>query len=845
MKPLKFLCSIFALLAVSCTGTDSLVSEGISRELALHRASTIEDLEYSLHFDLPSDLQAPVSGHVAISLNLKKRGDVILDFLPEEVNGLKVNGKASEAKFADGHIVISRSVLDKGKNLIELSFVPDDRALNRNPEYLYTLFVPARAHSVFPCFDQPDLKARFTLSLTLPQGWTAVSNAPAASASGSEICFAATEPLPTYLFSFVAGIWQSETSTVAGRRITAYHRENDKRRLSQLEDMFAEVGEALGFMEEYTGVPLPFSKYDFVIVPGFQFGGMEHPGAVLYNENTMFLSPSPTTEEREKRKQLIAHETAHMWFGDLVTMEWFDDVWTKEVFANYFAALMSEPMFPQINHDLSWLRNYIIPAMADDRTAGSVPIRQRLDNLDDAGLIYCNIIYDKAPVMMRSLVRQMGEEAFRDGIREYLREYAYSNATWDALVGILDRHSERDLVAFSNAWVYEKGLPEVVLSRQGDSLEIRQIDPLGRGVLWPQEISLDMAPTAADGSREGGRVTLMLGESPEPQRIPLQGSNLPLPSPDARFYGLVTSDPEILHAYLELLPSVSDPSARASLLNQLRENYVLLRGIDAQSFLAALENGLARELDPQLASLACSCLGLPLADLPADSRSAHEKTLLELSRSHSLPSCRLQLTRLLADVATDPGVTSAIYRIWQREDLAGFSEGDYMNLSYQLAIRMPDKAEEILRIQRARLDGSDPGRSFNADRLRQFDFVSRAASPRREVRDSLFASLLTPQGRQVEPWAGTALSLLCHSLRDESSVELIRPALDALPQVKATGDIFFPATWCRSLLASRRSPQAYDALQAWLSDNPDCPPLLLSKIRLASSSLERANEMNK
>ena len=210
-------------------------------------------------------------------------------------------------------------------------------------------------------------------------------------------------------------------------------------------------------------------------------------------------------------------------------------------------------------------------------------------------------------------------------------------------------------------------------------------------------------------------MTLMLGESPEPQRIPLQGSNLPLPSPDARFYGLVTSDPEILHAYLELLPSVSDPSARASLLNQLRENYVLLRGIDAQSFLAALENGLARELDPQLASLACSCLGLPLADLPADSRSAHEKTLLELSRSHSLPSCRLQLTRLLADVATDPGVTSAIYRIWQREDLAGFSEGDYMNLSYQLAIRMPDKAEEILRIQRARLDGSDPGRSFNAD----------------------------------------------------------------------------------------------------------------------------------
>ena len=132
-------------------------------------------------------------------------------------------------------------------------------------------------------------------------------------------------------------------------------------------------------------MPYPFAKYDFVVLPGFQFGGMEHAGATFYNDTRLFLSANPTPDEILRRIELIAHETAHMWFGDAVTMKWFNDVWTKEVFANYFAAAITEPLFPEANHELNFLRTYKAAAMAQDRTEGRTAIRQSLDNMNNAG----------------------------------------------------------------------------------------------------------------------------------------------------------------------------------------------------------------------------------------------------------------------------------------------------------------------------------------------------------------------------------------------------------------------------------------------------------------------------
>ena len=231
--------------------------------------------------------------------------------------------------------------------------------------------------------------------------------------------------------------------------------------MAQCPDIADELFDALAWQAEFTGLDYPFMKYDLIILPGFQYGGMEHTGATLYADRRMFLDAQPTLNERLGRSALIAHETSHMWFGDYVTMAWFNDVWTKEVFANYFASRIVEPQYPAVNHRLNFIRDYLPSAYSKDRTLGANPIQQSLDNLRNAGLVYGAIIYNKSPIVMEMLVRVLGEEAFREGIQEYIKSFPYGNATWDELIEILDHYTDVDLRSWSQAWVGEKGMPEL------------------------------------------------------------------------------------------------------------------------------------------------------------------------------------------------------------------------------------------------------------------------------------------------------------------------------------------------------------------------------------------------
>ena len=239
------------------------------------------------------------------------------------------------------------------------------------------------------------------------------------------------------------------------------HRETDAAKVARNRDAIFDLhAAALAWIEDYTGIPYPFGKFDFVLIPSFQFGGMEHPGAILYNASAMLLDESATENQMLSRASTISHETAHMWFGDLVTMRWFDDVWMKEVFANFMAGKIVNPSFPAINHELRFLVANYPSAYGVDRTEGTHPIRQALGNLADAGSQYGAIIYQKAPIVMRQLERLIGEDQMRDGLRAYLKGFEFGNATWLDLVRVLDDRTERDLAAWSKAWVEEPGRPE-------------------------------------------------------------------------------------------------------------------------------------------------------------------------------------------------------------------------------------------------------------------------------------------------------------------------------------------------------------------------------------------------
>ena len=496
-----------------------------------------------------------------------------------------------------------------GSNEVDIEFLSGDEALNRDDEFLYTLFVPARAQLAFPCFDQPDLKARFTLSLDVPGSWQAVANGHEVESAGQgappgrkHVSFAETQPLPTYLFAFVAGKFSVETGTRNGRSMRLFHRETDASKVARNRDVIFDLhARALGWLEDYTAIPYPFGKFDIVLIPSFQFSGMEHAGAILYNQASQLLDESATQNQLLDRASTIAHETAHMWFGDLVTMKWFNDVWMKEVFANFMAAKIVNPSFPDVNHDLRFLLANYPSAYQIDRTAGTNPIRQHLVNLNEAGQLYGAIIYQKAPIVMRQLEMMLGEQPFRDGLREYLKRYAFGNATWLDLVRILDERTPEDVAAWSRAWVEERGRPEFSVAIAADgrdrlsSMTLTMADPLKRGLVWPQRIQVALGYDDAIRLLPvtiAGRVTEVRAAAglPRPRYV--------LPNGAGIGYGLFVLDDRSRTYLLGHIEDVPDALTRGSAWVTLWDN--LLEGrVRPGAFIDAALRSLPRESDEQ------------------------------------------------------------------------------------------------------------------------------------------------------------------------------------------------------------------------------------------------------
>lgn len=809
---------------------------GISDELAQQRKQDIKALKYHLYFSIPEKKSFPVQGEASIRFQLETPQEVILDFREEaeKIQSVAVNGQKASYQFRNEHIILSEHCMQSGENEIKIHFVAGDQSLNRNEEFLYTLLVPDRARTLFPCFEQPSLKASFTLQLDIPKTWQAVSNTYIVQEEMKDSCkavrFAPTEPLSTYLFSFVAGHLQRQEYTRGERKLAAYYRETDPQKIAQLGTIFEQVVASLEWLEAYTGMPYPFAKYDFIILPGFQYGGMEHTGATLYNDTQLFLNEQPTPDEELRRTQLIAHETAHMWFGDLVTMEWFDDVWTKEVFANYFAASITEPLFPQVNHRLNRLKTYTAAALSEDRTPGTTAIRQPLDNLQNAGLVYGQIIYNKAPVMMAKLVEQMGEEAFRTGIQKYVKTYAYRNATWDDLIAILDGETERNLATFSDVWVNQQGMPVFRVERTGDrDVSIKVTDPYGRRLKWPQQVQI-----AVGGERD---TTFVMDATQDSCHFSLPFSvTYVLPNVDGEAYGQFIPDRRSREWLLTHWHEIADETSRQALLMQLYENF-LLKQVTADEWIQLLVHGIGQEKNPLIASTLISYLPAVLHELTNAQQFRAESELYELGQHHPLPSCRLQLLRMLSTAFQGSALTQTFYQSWKKQDIRLFSERDYTTLAYELAIRLPKQRDEILSTQRARIQ--DP------DRLRQFDFISRATTADTLQLDEVFHSLLQAENRRIEPWAATTLNYINHPTRSTYAVKYIRPALEVLTEVQRTGDIFFPKNWVTALLSNHRSEEAYREVEAFLQAHPDYLPLLKNKILQAAYPLYRLHAPEK
>ena len=802
----------FALLA-ALTSLEALaaipVVDGVSHDLAIYRSAHIGDVNYSLTFTVPALKTKPVSFEETLSFNWSGEEDLQIDFQGEASQlsrELVVNGQTMKTVVLNEHVVIPSQFLVQGRNSVTIGGYSGDKALNRNEDYMYTLFVPDHARSAFPCFDQPDLKAVFGLKLNIPEGWVSISNQ-------------TRKPIPTYLFSFTAGRFGVKTATRDGRLLTAFYRETDSAKVAQLPIVFDQVALSLRWMEDYTGIPYPFEHYGFVVLPGYQFGGMEHPGCIQFNDQRIFLGPEPTPDEEMSRLNLIAHETAHMWFGDLVTMRWFDDVWTKEVYANFMADKISREQFPGINHDLAFIKSHYPLALATDRTQGTHPIQQPLDNLNKAGLLYGNIIYHKAPIMMSKLEQDKGADALREGLRCYLSRYAYSNASWDDLIVELDRFNpEHSAQSFSDVWVKQKGMPVISSGvHMLDAVRVVQYDPYGRHLVWKQGFDIGYLD-------ENGRFCQHpIYMNDYDYLLDLSYGQGLFVNSNAEGYGQFKLDREGIARMSKAWETMADNDlARYAAVLNLYENFHL-SNITASDLAKVLLKFLEHENNELIASTTCRYIGDVMACLDRKDRAAIEQRLYKLFQQHRLQSVRQTLLRQLSLNAVSPKVLNKLYGIWEKQSATFLNQRDYMRMAYHLAVMLPQQWQQVLKVQRARLK--------NEDQQREFDFISRACNPDTQVQQQLFNELLRAENRRVEPWARDMLALLNDPTREPFSNCYIVQGLDALEDVQRTGDIFFPGYWLSGLLSGHNSNEAKAIVRQWIEVHPDLEPALMNKLK--------------
>jgi len=844
---------IFTALFTSCQEQElsvNLVEKGISYELARYRKLQVDDVKYALTFEIPKAKVAVIPSTLKLSATIKDlTNDLILDFNEKKSNikSVVVNTKKIEVHHENEHLVILKKYLKKGTNIVEVSFDAGEMSLNRNEEFLYTLLVPDRASTLFPCFDQPDIKANYTLTITAPKEWKvlcgAFETAQIVKGDFIEHTFNETDKMSTYLFSFVAGKFREEVRNPGAFDMRLLYRENNQEKIEEsIGEIFNIHQKSIEYLEAYTGRKFPFQKMDFAAIPPFQYGGMEHVGAIQYRESSLFLDKKATQSRILGRAKLIAHETSHMWFGDLVTMKWFNDVWMKEVFANFMADKIMNPVFPEVNHGLQFAMAHYPSAYSEDRTHGTNAIRQDLDNLKNAGSLYGRIIYNKAPIMMRQLEYILGKEAFKEGMQTYIKTYANGNADWNELVAILDKKSPKDIKKWSEVWVNKSGRPLIsdeieYTNGKITSFKIKQEAEDGTGNLWTQSFKIGFVYETEVKTFD---VTLSDKELAFNDVVGLEKPTNIIYNYNGFGYGVFPIDKSTTSLY----STIKDDVARGYAYINLYENFLNYNVgcLDVYyHFLEAIQNEKNEFITNYLSGRIQNIFWGFLSEEQRNKISvSNDIDLFELLEKDISPNLKRTFFGLYRSIAISQKGKERLYQIWTKKKKIKnlyISENDFAGLAVQLAIYKHPKATEILTEQLTRIS--------NPDRLKRFKWMLPSLSNNALERDAFMSGLLKKENREKESWVQAALSNIHHPLRQKEGIKHFKSCLDILEEIQLTGDIFFPKGWLSSSVGRYSSKEAFDILQGFFKENPNYNPILKMKLLQTTDNLSRAQKIKK
>jgi aminopeptidase N len=820
---------------------------GIPRELAQARAQQLKDVRYELSYVLAPKANF-ISGHEELRFvqNPDARGILAewLDFREGSIRSLTINGQPGMATIQNGHVELPAKLLKLGENVVQIDFsapvAPAGKAITRfedkddGSEYIYTLFVPMDADMAFPCFDQPDLKARFRLSVITPPGWTVVSNTypNGGGGTGAEIMtqFAETQPISTYLFAFAAGPFK-KVHEAAGLPGLYVRKSKFEKAQAEAEAVQQITADGIKYLEGYFAQPFPFPKYDMVMIPGFAYGGMEHAGATFLREESILFRTAPTHSDRLNRDILLLHELTHQWFGDLATMRWFDDLWLKEGFAQYMAYHALNALKPDEN---VWKRFYqaIKPAAyAIDSTKGTTPIYQEIPNLKDAKSAYGAIVYSKAPGVIKQLAFVIGEDRFRDGLRLYLKEHAYANAEWSDLVHAFERTSKKPLTQWADAWIKRRGMPQVDVQwsckKQGNAsiaqFTFTQHDVLGEGGLWPiaTKLFLQYDPPPVPGLSA-------LPQSALRTEIRMEWHTATAPASSVgtggcpryvfansgdEAYGRFLLDPASRKAVVARLGDIQDVFERTLLWGSLWDS-VREAEMDPREYIDLALRLLPKEKDE---SLAQSIIGRTITALhryvSPETRAQLVPRMESLAGGQMLrsPSQDMRITwfRALRGVAETAKARGELKEMLSGKLLVPGVELrplDRWNIVASL-IALDDPQAEAMLAEEEKRDPSGDGKKYA--------YMAVAARPRAETKKKYFDEYLHDAARP-EDWVEQSLGSFNYWKQPELTFPYLRPALDALPQVKRERKIFFLLAWLNAFIDGQQSPAAQKQVHEFL-----------------------------
>ncbi|MEV7196587.1 aminopeptidase N [Streptomyces sp. NPDC093510] len=568
--------------------------ENLSRDEARERAALLSVDGYEVFLDLRSAIgesgQEPRTFRSVTTIRFRSAepgAATFADLIAPSVTAVSLNGKDLDpSEVFDGTRLTLEDLSEENELVVDAqcAYSRTGEGMHRfvDPEdgevYLYTQYEPADSRRVFAGFEQPDLKAPYRFQVQAPEGWTAWSNGVGELTDGVWK-FAETKPISTYITAIVAGPYHYVTDSYSrvlddGTRLEIPLGAMCRKGLAphfDADDVFLVTKQGLDFFHDNFDYPYPFGKYDQAFVPEYNLGAMENPGMVTFREEFIFRG-KVTQASYERRANVILHEMAHMWFGDLVTMRWWDDLWLKESFADFMGSFSMVEATRFTNGWVTFANNRKSWAYRADQLPSTHPVTADIRDLEDAKLNFDGITYAKGASVLKQLVAYAGRDAFLEGARRYFKRHAYGNTVLGDLLSVLEETSGRDMVSWARSWLQTAGVnsltPQVILNAEGRITELSVLQEAAEShpELRPHRVAVGLYSRTPAGDLERYARAEIDVDGPRTVVPELAGEAAPelvLVNDDDLTYCKIRFDENSLATLRDHLGDLTDPLARA------------------------------------------------------------------------------------------------------------------------------------------------------------------------------------------------------------------------------------------------------------------------------------------